>query len=455
MLCRGKTAEAAGHEDEDGDEALFVKDIGAPLDLNTTKDIKQSVRRLAAMKGTIPKWQFEFRQQAAGFTHEPWGILLDPSIDRHIEPAEQMCHDWMHATAVSGVCNVIIFLLLRALSAIDGFGRVYEQLYTYLDAWEFPKNMPQGKVVRDLFLSKRATANRRAKAFKAMASEILALLGPLSVFIVRTVVRAKKCLPECKAFLALVDMMDVLQLATTRSCTAQSLRDVVDAFLACIRAIPEWAPYLIPKFHWLEHLADHLARWGLLPNCWVHERKHRVAKRYGQDIRNTSNNERSLLGQVLSHNLHDLSLPGVFEHGVALIGAHIASKLQLKYLRNWLDMGLDADDCMTSRKARILPMGYCCIRDIVLAISSDGVNYYGCEIWFHFQVSRGVYIVVRAYNVKATDPLASTVDWEASDRLFIIGADQILQSVTYTKLDVRNIRTIIPWKLRRYVPVSE
>ena len=114
-------------------------------------------------------------------------------------------------------------------------------------AWEFPENIPQGKVVRDLFLPQRETANRWAKAFKAMASEILALLGPLSVFIVRTVVRAKKCLPECKPFLALVDMMDVLQLATTGSCTAQSLRDVVDAFLACIRAIPEWAPYPIPK----------------------------------------------------------------------------------------------------------------------------------------------------------------------------------------------------------------
>ena len=198
------------------------------------------------MKGPIPKWQLE--QQAAGFTHEPWGILLGPSIEGHIKPADQMCHDWMHATAVSGVCNVI-FLLLLTLPAIDGFGRVYEQLYTYLDAWEFPKHMPQGKVVRDLLLSERSTANRRANAFNAMASEILALLGPLSVFIVRTVVRAGICIPECKAFLALVDMMDVLQLATTGSCTAQELRDVIDAFLACILAIPEWAPYLIPKFH--------------------------------------------------------------------------------------------------------------------------------------------------------------------------------------------------------------
>ena len=115
---------------------LFVKDLGQPLALNSNDDIKESVRRLAAMEGTVPKWEFEVRQHAAGYRHDPWGILLGTTIERHIQPASQFCHDWMHAVTVSGVANVMSDLLLRTLAA-NGFVRVYDQLHAYLDAWEF------------------------------------------------------------------------------------------------------------------------------------------------------------------------------------------------------------------------------------------------------------------------------------------------------------------------------
>ena len=57
------------------------------------------------------------------------------------------------------------------------------------------------------------------------------------------------------------------------------------------------------KFHWLVHLGSHLERFSLLVSWWVHERKHRIVKRYSQDIQNTRNYEKHVLVQVVAHDL--------------------------------------------------------------------------------------------------------------------------------------------------------
>ena len=50
----------------------------------------------------------------------------------------------------------------------------------------------------------------------------------------------------------------------------------------------------------------------------MHERKHRVAKRYATGITNTSQMEKSLLGEILAHNLHDINRPGLFNLSAGL-----------------------------------------------------------------------------------------------------------------------------------------
>lgn len=56
---------------------------------------------------------------------------------------------------------------------------------------------------------------------------------------------------------------------------------------------------ITPKFHCMLHLPRMLQTHGILIPCFVHERKHRVVKRFASDIRNTSRDyERSLLAQI-------------------------------------------------------------------------------------------------------------------------------------------------------------
>ena len=102
-----------------------------------------------------------------------------------------------------------------------------------------------------------------------------------------------------------MDVVDALVCTRMHLTTPDDLRNRVDALLkACVEA--GWSESMIPKFHWMIHYAFHLARFDCLPTCWVHERKHKVIKRYGTDIENLSTYSRSVISEATSHQLESL-----------------------------------------------------------------------------------------------------------------------------------------------------
>ena len=63
----------------------------------------------------------------------------------------------------------------------------------------------------------------------------------------------------------------------------------------------------VPKFHYLQHLPEMLNRHKRLIGCFVHERKHRIAKRFLENMGTIGQGfEVSILKDVLHCNLHDL-----------------------------------------------------------------------------------------------------------------------------------------------------
>ena len=57
-------------------------------------------------------------------------MLLDHSLDDTVSPSEQYCHDWMHAFFITGIFNIVMFLLMGAIgrAKID----IYSALHEYL-----------------------------------------------------------------------------------------------------------------------------------------------------------------------------------------------------------------------------------------------------------------------------------------------------------------------------------
>ena len=62
-----------------------------------------------------------------------------------------------------------------------------------------------------------------------------------------------------------------------------------------------------PTFHWAMHYPNQLARHGLLPTSWLHERKNNVAKPGANNTQQRTNGEKTLHKEVRGHTLGHLN----------------------------------------------------------------------------------------------------------------------------------------------------
>lgn len=296
MLCRNLYSEKSGIVDQDGHDMLTCNIVHeGDLDMAVDADILGSVRRLAAQHGNEPAALFAKREQAVGFRHMPHGLLLDERLLGVVRPASQFCHDYMHAIFVNGVFNTIAFAFIECfLSA--GMKDVWEILEGYIKLWQWPKRV-HDRALPEVFSKKHVAACRKSGQLKCSASEGLSLYPVMAMFTRSVLLPTGACTTGCQAFLALAEVLDQLLAIPLGIVPPRELQRSIASFLdACIAA--KWRSLMHPKFHWLVHLPQHLASWGTLPTCWVHERRHKMVKRYAGDIRNTSNYERSVLKEV-------------------------------------------------------------------------------------------------------------------------------------------------------------
>ncbi len=155
-----------------------------------------------------------------------------------------------------------------------------------------------------------------------------------------------------------------------------------------------WLEFCHPKFHWLVHLARELEHFGILLSCWVHERKHRMVKRYANMILNTLVFEKSVLSEVTCHHIAELRRPDKFDLSPKLIPPLKASS---PALRNLLEMELDLPTGMTyesCNSARASQYEVVHQRDVVLfhSAAADSQEPLLCgEIWQFCRISgRGI-----------------------------------------------------------------
>ena len=322
MLCRNLFTEKSEVVGEDGTNLLTCSLIHeADLDFGTTEDIRGSARRLAARSGLDAKGVFENREKAYGFTHNVHSILLDDSLDAIYRPAEHFMHDWMHGMVVHGVFNIIAFLVLDAMSK-NGEPDIWNTFFVYLAMWHWPSRFCVAGLA-GIFSKKGAKSSKQAKFLKCSGSEGLAIYPVMAYFIQRFILPKGICSNACRAFLACCDVLDYLVSAPLGCVTPEMLRDSIRTLLTFCE-LSGWRGHMTPKFHWMIHLPRALARFGTLISCFVHERKHKLLKRYCEDLRNTLEFERSIMANVTCHHLTELMSDTAFRFGI-----HLAGKLSL------------------------------------------------------------------------------------------------------------------------------
>jgi hypothetical protein len=164
-------------------------------------------------------------------------------------------------------------------TAIDG----------YMQQFTWPRRLEGKRVTgKSAFAPKRAKSNHEAKSFSASISEMLSTYAVFGNFLHRVVVpeleRAQDglSLSACTCYFALCTVLDLLIQSDDDRVTPGLLDRAIMDHATLFTAVhgEDAAP---PKFHFALHMGSFLRKFGVLPNCVVHERKHKVIKRYLQD----------------------------------------------------------------------------------------------------------------------------------------------------------------------------
>ena len=382
------------------------------------------------------KGKFEKRQQAAGINFEPEGLLYDESLqDSILQPTKQFLHDWMHMMVVSGVVQTTLYLFFEAMNSagID----FYSMVHGYMALWVLPF---VGSVkLQDIFGPKRKKANKDAKTYKCTASECLAFMPILAYFVQVVVVKNGKCLEACNALLAVVDLLELLQSVPHGRVTPTLLRKAVLAVQAAFGKC-NWQAWCHPKFHWMVHLPRHLERFGCLPSCWVHERKHRITKRFASDIRKTTIFERSILVQVIGHNLNLLLDDEYFSMEAKLKKKCKASRKVLDFFQAVWHEAIQS--CFMCVAAHLNPAGTAHKNDVVLLKSGHQV----CQIWLFAEVNNENVALVSLWTL--LEKHASHNIWQPANQPHLVHTSDMACPLTHRYLEDNKVVILTPMQHR-------
>ena len=319
MLCKNVVSTPSALTDADGTNLLVCSIVHeSDCRFSTDAEVRGAVKRVAHFKATASKAQYELRTQAIGFSHLEHGLLQDPDLESVVHPVSQYCHDWMHGVFNGGIFNVLVLRFMESLSIEEPSFKPWERLDGYVKLWHWPGSTKFDATTADLFNDKRVKNYRKAGHIKCSASQGLSVL-PVAAMWAELVVKPSGVCPHAvRAVLSLCDLVEALQASLLGITTPAYLRTCVRTCLqACLDA--GFRDSMIPKFHWAAHYARHLEKFGASFTCWVHERKHRFVKRYASDILSVSKYSTSVLSEVISHQMYQVSQPDAFDTSIGLI----------------------------------------------------------------------------------------------------------------------------------------
>ena len=389
------------------------------------------------------------RETACGFNNHPRNLLLDPLLDNVVRPVSNFAHDWMHTMVVHGVFNVVGYLLLAALMAVvpGGIRQVLDDFQQFVSLWTLPNRLGCSIAqLVDVFSRTRWSSSSKAKYLKLTASEALSLYGIMACYVQNVYLRAGVCEDQCMAFLACCDVIDNLMCLPHGSIGWAALQRIIETFLqSCL--VAGWRDHFIPKFHWTIHLFLQFRRWGLLLSCFVHERKHRMVKRWTGDHKNNQGYERSILAEICCQHLADLHPrvkfllePHLLEPTKQCTAA-AASRLRAV-------CGIPATvEVRAARRARVNEYEVSHVRDVVL-FHDNGRTCVG-ELWFFFASPTMTYCILSCWtfvsmNIEQGTLLAAIVSNDVKMR----PAGDVITSCSYRRREDGHAQVIVPLTFR-------
>ena len=317
---------------------------------------------------------------------------------------------------------------------------VYAQCEKFFAAWVLPKS--RAEKLSNMFSAKRKVANKEAGTFKGTASEGLSMCSLFALMLLQVVAPIGVCSQELHAYICLANIVDLLHSMPVKCCTPEALKKAIADFLqACIDC--GWQQQCHPKFHWVLHMPRHLAKWGCLPSTWVHERKHKVAKRYGSLQKNTTQYDRSILLECLGHSLAELQDEQAFSLATRLEKQSCPTQKLKEFMQQYCEHPVQ--ELSTSHKAFLSPGGSCQKGDVVVFKISLLVG----QVYFHANCNGQVMTLVNLWSILECDAQKGSCLCKMQQcSPMMVDTDDLACAVPYCHLKEDLYRVYIPLPYR-------
>ena len=433
LLCENISIEESEIDAADGSKMLTCNVI-CDTDLQPADDVTLRAN-LRYLEGQRHSADFAQLQQSLGMTWQPHALLLDATLDGIVYPTTQYMHDWMHTLIANGIVNLAIYLLFETFIEA-GSTRIYEVCEGFIAKWKWPSRL-HGDHLSDIFTNSKKKSHRDAKHVKCQASDLLSLYPVLAYFvqiILLKTCRDDSCTNACKAFLALVKVLEFIHLANRAQgrITSDMMRDAIHEFLTAF--VLAWGvSKLIPKCHWLLHFAKHFQTHGALPSCFVNERYHRNPKRYANDMTNTNNDaSTNVLKETVCHMISRVENPFAFAFNIGLVNGRPASRSVLRAVALLLDAETVNSELVRSSTENLFSnFGTCCKGGIVLVKSADS-SFVG-RVRLHVELDGEPYSAIEIMSLLEHDAAANYSEWSSDNaQVVLTETDHIMDTLIYT-----------------------
>jgi hypothetical protein len=395
--------------------------------LHSDESIRELVREIAglargAAAGTVAKGRLEEKQQLYGLNHEEHSIMLD--VDLRVGLVSVMMFDFMHVFYVTGLYNFELFNLFEYL-------KHHQVSHSMLESFASRFKFPRCYAAEKLFVEH----NWGSDHWKGSASDGLAGYAIVVLFLHSMVVPMGVCKKQIASFVALALVMDLLSMLKSSAVTSDELARAIARHLKACKAA--YGDVVVrPKHHMAMHLGKQLAQHGMLLSCFVHERRHKLIKRFLMDRRTLLSYERGLLEDVTLHHIHELATLQLED---SLVGASAPHSTLLEAMRAFRPL---AREIQSASRIRVNGLNVAA-RDVVLA-SVDGALTVG-ELWYCVSLDSDVLCCISLWErvTSCMGDHSSTRAFRPCERPTMLSASHVLAPVAFVANRAGDLITVI------------
>jgi hypothetical protein len=247
---------------------------------------------LVRQQRILNKTAFTEHQQVRGWTYNPMSIVLHSFLQ--YRAVSTLCFDSMHVWCVDGCFARELRLLMLTIAREAPRNRKvrYEDLDAWMRRWHWPG------------LTRSATKVFETGGFQASASETLSAAPVLKKYFRDIVLPMGIAALEgpIHSFLLACDVVEIIG-AVNRGASPTQLKNATIAWQNAHVACYGDATWVF-KHHQAGHLGPMWESFGIFPNCWTMERKHKESKRVCTDHFNTIAYEQSIMEEITLDCIH-------------------------------------------------------------------------------------------------------------------------------------------------------